>query len=55
MLNWGIRELKDLGYRTAVLWVQKENKNAIRFYEQQDFVHDGTERIILNFTDFGNV
>jgi hypothetical protein len=28
-----------------ILSVLKENKNAIWFYEQQDFVHDGTARI----------
>jgi ribosomal protein S18 acetylase RimI-like enzyme len=46
LLNWGLEKLKDLGFRTAVLWVLKENKNAIRFYEQQGFVHDGIDRII---------
>ena len=46
LLKWGIDKLKEGGYDTALLWVLKENKHAIRFYERQNFVHDGTERLI---------
>jgi ribosomal protein S18 acetylase RimI-like enzyme len=41
-----VDKLKDSGFIMAVIWVLKENQNAIGFYEQQGFVHDGTERII---------
>lgn len=47
LLNWGIDKLKELGYTTAILWVLKENKHAIRFYEHQHFVTDGAERQIF--------
>ncbi|XEC96407.1 N-acetyltransferase family protein [Paenibacillus tarimensis] len=47
LLNWGIEKLKDFGFNIIVLWVLKENIYAIRFYEQQGFVLDGTERIII--------
>jgi ribosomal protein S18 acetylase RimI-like enzyme len=51
LLNWGIERLKDSGFIMAVLWVLKENQNAIRFYEKQGFLHDGTERIITRGRD----
>ncbi len=46
LLNWGINKLKELGYGIAVLWVLKDNKNAIRFYERQQLICDVTERQI---------
>ncbi|RCW40639.1 GNAT family N-acetyltransferase [Paenibacillus prosopidis] len=46
LLNWGIDKFKELGYGIAFLWVLKDNKNAIRFYEYQHFLCDGTERQI---------
>jgi ribosomal protein S18 acetylase RimI-like enzyme len=45
-LKWGMERLKDFGFTTVVIWVLKENQKAIRFYEMQGFVHDGTERFI---------
>lgn len=47
LLQWGITELKTLGYSQAVLWVLKENKNAIDFYVRQGFENDGSERTIF--------
>ncbi|MDQ8735873.1 GNAT family N-acetyltransferase [Paenibacillus sp. LHD-38] len=55
LLNWGLERLKDLGYSTAVLWVLKENKNAIMFYEKQGFMRDGTERIILRGRELSQI
>ncbi|NOU93551.1 GNAT family N-acetyltransferase [Paenibacillus sp. LMG 31456] len=45
-LNWGIDRLKELGYSNTSLWVLKENRNAIIFYERLGFVFDGAERLI---------
>ncbi|MFD0717696.1 GNAT family N-acetyltransferase [Paenibacillus sp. GCM10027626] len=46
-LNWGLEKLKELGFGSVVLWVLKENKRAIRFYERQEFVYDEKERLIF--------
>jgi hypothetical protein len=54
-LNWGLEKLKDLGYSTAILWVIKENKNAISFYEKQVFWHDGIERKIFRGIELSQI
>ncbi|MDB5054480.1 MAG: family N-acetyltransferase [Bacilli bacterium] len=47
LLDWGLARLKELGYKKVILWVLQENKDAIRFYERQNFEFDGTEREIF--------
>lgn len=43
-----IREAKArlaaLGYHTVLLWVLKENRSAVAFYEKQGFHFDGSEK-----------
>ncbi|MDE7281356.1 MAG: GNAT family N-acetyltransferase, partial [Ruminiclostridium sp.] len=34
-------------YKRVALWVLKDNKRAIRFYEKCGFVFDGTEKTIV--------
>ncbi|CAG7658341.1 GNAT family N-acetyltransferase [Paenibacillus allorhizosphaerae] len=46
LLKWGIEKLKAIGCTKVVVWVLRENLNAIRFYERQGFVRDGAERLI---------
>lgn len=41
LMNAALEELK--GYRQICLWVLKENKRAIRFYEKNGFSPDGEE------------
>lgn len=55
LLNWGLEKLKDLGYTTAILWVLKENKKAISFYERQGFWHDGIERKIFRGIELSQI
>ncbi|RXZ81042.1 GNAT family N-acetyltransferase [Paenibacillaceae bacterium] len=46
LLEWVLSNMTERGYRNASLWVLKENINAIKFYENLDFVFDGSERAI---------
>ena len=41
LMDAGLKRLRD--YPTVCLWVLKENKRAIRFYEKCGFRPDGTE------------
>lgn len=41
LMNWGINELSDRGYKGASLWVLEENLNARAFYEKLGFTCDG--------------
>jgi GNAT superfamily N-acetyltransferase len=36
--------LRELRYRTAILWVLEENPRARRFYEREGWVCDGTRK-----------
>ena len=42
----GLEQLKN--YPRICLWVLKENKRAIRFYEKCGFVYDGEELNLPN-------
>lgn len=41
LLNWGINELKGMGYTKLCLWVFEKNTRARHFYEKFGFKHDG--------------
>ena len=41
LFNWGIDEIRKLGYKRVILWVLEENLRARRFYEKHGFVPDG--------------
>ena len=43
LIQWGIEELKERGYKKITLWVLKDNKSSRRFYEKNGFKYDGTE------------
>lgn len=43
LMDAALERLKD--YPKICLWVLKENKRAIRFYEKYGFAADGTEKI----------
>jgi GNAT superfamily N-acetyltransferase len=55
LLNWCLEKLIELGYTTAILWVLKENKNALSFYEKQGFWHDGMERKIFRGIELSQI
>ncbi|MNI52114.1 Mycothiol acetyltransferase [compost metagenome] len=55
LFNWGIEKLINLGFSSAALWVLKENKNAIGLYGQQEFVPDGTERVIFRGRELSQI
>ena len=38
--------LGELDYQAVVVWVLKDNKRAIRFYEKCGFCIDGREKVI---------
>lgn len=42
LLDWGISELAERGYKRVSLWVLEDNHNARKFYEKHGFIHDGT-------------
>ena len=42
LINWGIEELENRGYKKIVLWVLEENYKARSFYENMGFIQDGT-------------
>ena len=44
LMDAGLEQLK--GYPQICLWVLKENKRAIRFYEKCGFLPDGTEQTV---------
>lgn len=46
LMDAGLERLRD--YPTVCLWVLKENKRAIRFYEKCGFRPDGTEEYHAN-------
>lgn len=41
IFSWGINEIKSRGFKKVILWVLEENIRARRFYEKNDFIHDG--------------
>ena len=47
LLDEALKILHNMGYLKVNLWVLKDNQQAIRFYEQQGFHHDGTEKQLL--------
>lgn len=46
LINWGVDELANRGYKKITLWVLKDNKNSRKFYEKMGFINDGSEEII---------
>jgi RimJ/RimL family protein N-acetyltransferase len=43
IFNWGINEIKQKGYKRIMLWVIEDNFRARKFYEKNQFCHDGTK------------
>lgn len=41
LINWGINELKNRGFKKVSLWVLEENINARKFYKKIGFQQDG--------------
>jgi ribosomal protein S18 acetylase RimI-like enzyme len=50
LLESSLEKLRQEGFETFSIWVLKENKNAIAFYEKCGFVFDGTEKEVLYTT-----
>lgn len=48
LLLYGVKSLRNDGYKKVTLWVLEDNTNARRFYEKYDFKFDGTKKE-LNF------
>lgn len=46
LMNAGLEQLN--GYSQICLWVLKENKRAIRFYQKSGFIPDGEELVSPN-------
>lgn len=44
LLTAAAGRLRDLGYRSMVLWVLEDNDRARGFYERNGWVHDGTTK-----------
>ena len=42
MFNWAINEIQLKGYKKIILWVIEQNLRARKFYEKNQFHHDGT-------------
>lgn len=42
IMNWGIEELKNIGYSNISLWVFQDNISARAFYKKMGFCFDGT-------------
>ncbi|MGG5461131.1 N-acetyltransferase family protein [Clostridium sp. B9] len=42
LINWGLGELRNRGYKKVTLWVLEDNIKARKFYEKVGFKHDGT-------------
>ena len=47
LINWGINELKVMGFKNICLWVLDDNLQARNFYEKQGFVYEGTSKEII--------
>ena len=45
LMRAGLRELRQLGYREAMLWVLATNERARRFYESCGWRPDGADKI----------
>lgn len=41
LMQFSLQRLTEQGFHQAILWVLKENKRAIQFYEKIGFVNDG--------------
>lgn len=54
MLDWGINEIKALGYKRIILWVLEENVRARKFYEKYGFYHEG-KKIIDSSTNLNEL
>jgi ribosomal protein S18 acetylase RimI-like enzyme len=46
LIRAGEERLRELGYRTVVLWVLDGNERAQRFYESEGWTLDGEQRTI---------
>lgn len=46
LLDWGIRQLGEIGWTHAIVWVLKDNRSARGFYEHAGFILSGQERLI---------
>lgn len=46
MMDFALKELKNIGYNTIVLWVLEDNLRARRFYEKAGFVPSGEKKKI---------
>ncbi|CAH1208977.1 hypothetical protein PAECIP111893_02949 [Paenibacillus plantiphilus] len=46
LLDWGIRQLGEMGWTHAIVWVLKDNRSARGFYEHAGFILSGRERLI---------
>jgi RimJ/RimL family protein N-acetyltransferase len=44
LMRESLAALRELGYRTATLWVLEDNPRARRFYEREGWMLDGTRR-----------
>jgi len=44
MMEYGLKNLKDMGYHEIVVWVFEENYRSRRFYEKFGFVLDGAKK-----------
>ncbi len=47
MMSFALRTMQQNNYSSVFLWVFKDNKRAIRFYEKLGFIKDGTEKISI--------
>lgn len=46
LLDWGVLQLGEMGRTHVILWVLKDNRSAISFYERAGFILAGQERLI---------
>jgi GNAT superfamily N-acetyltransferase len=50
LMHRALQEIRDQGFRCAILWVLEDNVRAIRFYERAGWIQDKRDP---SFKDFG--
>ena len=47
LMDFALSHIKDLGYKSVILWALEENTRADKFYKKSGFYPDGTKKEIV--------